>query len=473
MITAMLTRSGKRQLTFEDLKGLRAEGYIRESSKDQRDGFGPDVQRRFIEGFATTYSLVLGLRWYTECITSFRRWDKRTVFQQIMEDAGQDLFDVLLVYRTSRFGRNQEECIRYKRRLQELDKVVVFVSQGIISGNRNDFINERINETMDEAYSLTLSEHVADGLRQKFEHGLANGVPPLGYKSEKLENGKRERKVPDPKSMPALLELLRCYASGCYSYQTLADHLNAQGYRNREGEPFTEGSLEHVLSNRFYEGKVVYHPGKADEEAREGNHEVPEEVTVLWLKCQDLKRERTRQKEGRPRLPRRAYPFARVAVCDECSRPHGGQPVHRKSGEVVRRLYHGRPFCKLKPHSVRVEHLMAKFHRKQHLWGDITDEEYRQQKQDLERQLKPLVQLPAPVHLPNLERAAQLLADLPALWKHPGVTDEQREAFVGEMFHQVRLRGRELVAIHPKPVYQPLFAYMIASGVRKCRGEWT
>ncbi len=33
--------SGHHQLTFEDLRGLRAEGYIRDSTLDQRDGFGP------------------------------------------------------------------------------------------------------------------------------------------------------------------------------------------------------------------------------------------------------------------------------------------------------------------------------------------------------------------------------------------------------------------------------------------------
>ncbi|MFC1944660.1 hypothetical protein ACFLX5_04120 [Chloroflexota bacterium] len=112
--------------------------------------------------------------------------------------------------------------------------------------------------------------------------------------------------------------------------------------------------------------------------------------------------------------------------------------------------------------------------RKQHLWSDITDEEYQKEKQELKRQLKALMLASVPVHLPNLERAAQLLADIPTLWKHPRVTDEQREAFVREMFQQVRVRGKDLAAIEPNPTYQPLFAYMITTRVvRKCRGERT
>ena len=43
--------------TFEDLKGLRAEAYVRDSTLDQRDGFGPDIQRNNIIRFAESYGL--------------------------------------------------------------------------------------------------------------------------------------------------------------------------------------------------------------------------------------------------------------------------------------------------------------------------------------------------------------------------------------------------------------------------------
>lgn len=76
------------------------------------------------------------------------------------------------------------------------------------------------------------------------------------------------------------------------------------------------------------------------------------------------------------------------------------------------------------------------------------------------------------IHLPNLERAAALLSDLPTLWSHRGVMDEQREALIRETFEEVRLHGSDLVAIQPKPVYQPLFAYIVTERVRKYRGEW-
>jgi hypothetical protein len=182
----------------------------------------------------------------------------------------------------------------------------------------------------------------------KYESGIANGNPPLGFKSEKTDNGMRERKVLDmngiggnPKigSIYTLLALLKGYVSGKYSYLKLADHLNAQGYRTRLGTLFTKGSVEQVLENKFYEGKIVYHPGKSDEEVRDGKQEVPEEIKELWKQCQEVKFRRNKQPDGRPRLPRRAYPFSKVALCDVCNRNYVGQPSHRKSGRVIRGDY--------------------------------------------------------------------------------------------------------------------------------------
>ena len=95
-----------RQLTFDDLRGLRAEGYIRDSTLDQKDGFGPEIQRHNIERFSESYGVVLGDRWYTEFLSG-RSSRNRSQFQQFLEDARLDLFDVLLVDHTSRFGRNQ------------------------------------------------------------------------------------------------------------------------------------------------------------------------------------------------------------------------------------------------------------------------------------------------------------------------------------------------------------------------------
>lgn len=108
--------------------------------------------------------------------------------------------------------------------------------------------------------------------------------------------------------------------------------------------------------------------------------------------------------------------------------------------------------------------------RKQHCWGDLTDAEYLKEKRELSSQLNIL--RPLSTKIIDIKRAEELLSDLPDLWSNPGVTDNQRESFIHEIFQKVEISGSDLVAIEPKLDYQPIFAGIIAQGVRQSRGEW-
>ncbi len=120
-----------------------------------------------------------------------------------------------------------------------------------------DFLNERINETIDEQYSRNLSRYIQSGLALKASQGYAIGSAPLGYRTEKHASGRGAWMVPDETTMPALIHLLEGYASGQLSYRALAQDLNVKGYLTSDGQPFTESSISTVLNNRFYAGEVV------------------------------------------------------------------------------------------------------------------------------------------------------------------------------------------------------------------------
>lgn len=492
----------KKELKFEDLAGLRAEGYIRDSTLDQRDGFGPELQRRAVENFATAHGLIMGSAWYTDFITGTSTL-KRSGFRQALEDGQADVFDVLLVYHTSRFARNRADAIRYKAVLRKLGKVVVFVSQNIISGNDNDFLNEGISEVLDEHYSRNLSRWTSDGLRVKASEGYALGNAPLGFRHTSRSGRRGAWTVPDEETLPVLLALLRGYAEGRRSFRTLAQDLNAKGFRTNMGKPFTESSISTTLNNPFYTGKVRYHRNHSDEEVRDGVHKVPEEVKALWVKCQDVRMNRQLAGQPSPRSRNhQVYPLTGVLVCDNCDQPFHGVAT-RNAGKIVRRMFHSERRCSMRPLSTgapnveqefaervlsfinlderwekavmlaliqerpqpdrgldlkRVEMALSNL-RKQHLWGAIGDEEFREQFRALESQRRGLATLPAPIRLPNLKRAAQLLRDLPSLWKHPGISQEQRQEVTREVFQEVRLKSGRITAVRPAPQYAPLFAY--------------
>ena len=48
------------------------------------------------------------------------------------------------------------------------------------------------------------------------------------------------------------------------------------------------------------------------------------------------------------------------------------------------------------------------------------------------------------------------------LWQHSGVTHEQRESLVREVFRRITIEGKEFVSIEPQPAYVPLVATIVA-----------
>ena len=385
--------------------------------------------------------------------------------------------------------------------------MVVFVSQGIISGNDRDFLSERINETLDEQYSRNLSRYIRDGLAAKAANGHAIGRAPLGYRQEKHDSGRGAWLIPDDEKMPTLIHLLREYSTGSHSFRILAQVLNAKGYLTSDDRPFTESSISTVLNNRFYCGKVVYHRGKPDDEMIEGVHEVPGEVRELWAKCQEVSHDKRRPGQPSPmQKQQRAYPLTGVLICDGCGAPFHGITNHSKQIKT-RRMAHSWHRCPMRPRSVDAKRVESDFAdkvlrciefnegwrdavlkaltnegpkpdhrldkrriegaisnlRKQHFWGAISDQVFKTEHEVLRRQLRTLTPPATPKMLPNLDRAAELLRDLPALWHHPGVSPEQRREMAREIFQEIRMREGRLVAVTPNPSYAPLFAYSLAN----------
>ncbi len=166
----------KRYVGFDDLKGLRARGYVRDSTVDQADGFSPDVQRSRETAFARDHELEWQDVFYEEYVSG-RSVLKRSQFKPAIADAEQGLYDVLLVFHTSRFARSMPDAREYKRRLAEVGVLVVFVQQGMVSGHKQSRLAERFNELIDEEYSETIAMWTSEGWRGKFETGDMLSTP--------------------------------------------------------------------------------------------------------------------------------------------------------------------------------------------------------------------------------------------------------------------------------------------------------
>src|SRR4051794_16764058 len=162
--------AGKRsRRNSDESRKARAVAYVRESTEEQGKGFSPDAQREAIRRFADENELEL-VDDYTDFHSGWKHADARTEFQRLMTDAAERRFEVVLVYHTSRFARNQSEARRYKALLRDrLGIRVVSVTQpiGDDPSDPSFFLAESIHEMFDEYYSVSLSFWTRTGLREK------------------------------------------------------------------------------------------------------------------------------------------------------------------------------------------------------------------------------------------------------------------------------------------------------------------
>jgi site-specific DNA recombinase len=144
-----------------------------------------------------------------------------------MAASAEQRFDVVLVYHTSRFARNQAESRRYKQLLRErLGIRVVSVTQpmGEDPTDPSAFLTESIHEMFDEYYSVSLSFWTRTGLRKKARQGHLLGQLPWGY----VRDPGSGIAVPDPERAPLVRELFELYSTGQESDRTLAAWLNGK-----------------------------------------------------------------------------------------------------------------------------------------------------------------------------------------------------------------------------------------------------
>ena len=226
--------------------------YIRVSDERQ-DEYSPDSQLKKIREFAAKdgYTIPDEYVFYDDGISG-KSVKKRDDFNRMIALAKEKThpFDVIYVWKFSRFARNQEESMVYKNLLRKRDVSVVSVSEPIPEGHFGSLI-ERIIEWTDEYYLVNLGAEVTRGMTEKASRGEPTCPPPFGYVM-------RDKKYyPDEESGKAniIREIFTLYASGV-KQREIAIMLGERGVRTKFGKMPDNRWIDFVLWNPCYIGKI-------------------------------------------------------------------------------------------------------------------------------------------------------------------------------------------------------------------------
>ena len=171
------------------------------------------------------------------------RTDNRDAFQQMLNDCAKRKFQVIIVWKVDRFGRNREEITFNKYRAKKNGVRVEYVAESL-PDTAEAVILESVLEGMAEYYSLQLSQNIKRGyLENAKKCKYAGGRVPFGYKLDEEKHF-----IPDPSTAPVVCSIFRAYADGATVTEIIND-LNAKGIKTSQKEPFTKNSLGTLLKN--------------------------------------------------------------------------------------------------------------------------------------------------------------------------------------------------------------------------------
>jgi DNA invertase Pin-like site-specific DNA recombinase len=282
--------------SLEDLGGLRAARWIRESTERQTDRFGPDAQREQQDRAIDRFGLAdTGRTW--QIAHSGRTIATTSQFAEMMSAAGCD-FDVLLVGYVSRFARDLRTAVNARHDLHLRGAALLFCDERVLSSDEDAWEAWAREAVEAEAYSRRLGRRVSEGYEAKFRrHRDPGGNAPLGFRRV---NGLLEV---DPDTVGRAVEVFVRYASGLVSLV----ELEAETDIDHE-------ALKVMLRNPVYNGWVRRHRRQPDEQLQPAawRHDPPV-GDELWARVQEVRARR--YKGGGYPTPRHVHLLAGRLYC--------------------------------------------------------------------------------------------------------------------------------------------------------------
>lgn len=232
-----------------------AAAYIRVSTDDQVE-LSPASQLVEIRKWAASHGYIVPDEYvYRDEGITGRKVVGRDAFRQMIGTAKTKPkpFDAILLWKFSRFARNRDDAVMYKSILRkQLGIDVISISEPMAEGKMG-IITEALIEAMDEYYSINLAEEVKRGMEEKHRRGELQSTPAYGYCV------KENVLTPIEPEATHVKELFRRFIAGEGTYP-LAGWLNNIGARTHRGNRFENRTVEYILRNPVYIGKLRWNP---------------------------------------------------------------------------------------------------------------------------------------------------------------------------------------------------------------------
>ena len=265
------------------------------------------------------------------------RTSYRPQFRQMITIARQTdrPFDLILVYKYSRFTRSREDSIVYKALLKKSGVQLLSITEPFEDSAMGRFM-QAIIECLDEFYSENLGEEVTRGMRESASRGFyLCSRAPYGYRRIKVNDGGKERTKLDIDQFQSqvVAQIFAEVASGKGLIEIVKE-LNSRGIAGPKGNAWGKTTVHNILSSEIYTGTIIWgQHGKRGLPPVRVDNACPAIVDrETFRRTQDLLRARSFAKVHPQRISSR-YLLSGIARCGHCGRALTG--VEAKSGKFA------------------------------------------------------------------------------------------------------------------------------------------
>lgn len=333
-----------------------AAAYIRVSTDDQIE-YSPSSQLEKIREYAKRNDYILPDEYiFIDEGISGRHTQNRAGFNKMIGIAKTKPkpFDAILLWKFSRFARNREDSIVYKSMLRKQCGIDVISISENVGDDKMSVLIEALIEAMDEYYSINLAEEVRRGMTEKASRGEPLTTPSFGYKMEK---GKY---IPNPETAPVVQRIFNDYLNG-KAMREIAVDINNEGYRTIRGNRFENRTIQYILNNPVYIGKIRWTPtgrirrdySNPDTMIVQGTHEPIIDIDT-WNAVQNKLKTENKTKYMRDKPATTPFMLQGLVRCSSC----GSTLCHAARGKSIQCHSYARGRCTVS-HSISLKKINA------------------------------------------------------------------------------------------------------------------
>lgn len=301
-------------ITQQDL--IRAAIYIRYSSENQRDGLSIEYQRDECTAFAKREGYEVKKEYIDEAISG--KSTNREAFVQMIKDVKQGLYDIIIVYKFSRFARNLQEAEIFYNQIKKHGARLISVKEPIDDTRPEGTLMRQMLHSMDEYYSANLATFVRSSMYIAAKSGkYLGGTLPFGFSVD--ENGYFIENKDEADKVRRAFDLR---ASGVMPADILRIFRD-EGVTSRNGKPFTQQLLNKIFRSEKYIGTYKY-TVKGYEPVYIPNAFAPIIDKKTWDKVQFQIDETMKKRGVKGRRRMTVYPLTGKIYCECCGEPFTG-----------------------------------------------------------------------------------------------------------------------------------------------------